>query len=268
MNGTAPSGIVTLLTDFGVQDHYVGVIKGEILRRNPRAVIVDITHQVPPQDVQAAAWLLASSWRSFPAGTVHLCVVDPGVGDTRKALAAEVCGHRFVGPDNGFLTHVLRDCDEWKTRELSRGDLFNQPVSMTFHGRDIFAPIAGALSANLRFDEVGSTLPKPVELDVPTVGVRRDEIRAGVVYIDRFGNVITAVTARHLEWTGMQPGEVVVAINDAVIDRYYPTYAVAGNGPFFLFSSGGWFEVAVKNGSAAEALNIRRGDPVVVRRRA
>src|SRR6185295_11708123 len=166
--------IITLLTDFGSQDYFVGAMKGVILSINPEAAIVDISHEISPQDIQAAAFNLFCCYDNFPAGTIHVAVVDPGVGSNRKPVAIE-CGRRFfVGPDNGLFSWICEREREWRAFQLTNTQFFHQPVSRTFHGRDIFAPIAAELSKGLAMSELGDALSDIVRLE-PLEPKRIDE---------------------------------------------------------------------------------------------
>lgn len=260
-----PNGIVTLMTDFGTVDGYVAAMKGSLLSVNPRAVLVDVTHHIPPQDTTEAAFQLATVWSAFPPGTVHVIVVDPGVGSDRRAVAVELGDQYFIAPDNGLLTLLAANVSPTRVVVLDRTELFRADVSSTFHGRDIFAPVAGHLSAGaVAFEEIGSPtavdslvkLPWSPVQDTPT------RIHAPVVSVDRFGNCRTLIARRHL------PGDlaaVFVRCGDVTVRGIHRTYTDVPVGKTLaLFGSHGGLELAVRGGSAAQSWEIRRGDDVIV----
>ncbi len=252
--------IVALLSDFGLRDSYVAQMKGVLLERVPEAQLVDVSHDVAPGDVLAGAWLLATAWRAFPLRTVFLAVVDPGVGTARRALALEHDGRLGVGPDNGLFTLVL---DSARTVELTRRELWREPVSATFHGRDIFAPVAATLALGTPLDEVGAPLVSPARLPQATPTRREDgSITGHVIHIDRFGNLITDLPAELLPRDGF---EVRVAGRVARVVRTYAESAPGELGA--LVNSAGHLEVALDGRSAASALGLERGATVEVRPR-
>ena len=260
------SSIVTLLSDFGTRDHYVAAMKGVILTRLPEAVFVDISHDVLPRDIATAAYLLAGCRRDFPAGTVHLAVVDPGVGSERLPMALAAAGQFFVGPDNGVFTHILRETEKWSARRIAAEDLMRVPVSATFQGRDIFAPTAAALASGMPFDEVGPPIEKPVELDLPEVIVAEREVRGAIIHVDRFGNLITNIRAGHLAAAGLKPEIMAATIAGESVKDFADYYAAGPHGkPFLLFGSGGYLELAVRGGSAADTLDAERGNAIQIR---
>src|ERR1700694_3990292 len=184
--------IITLLTDFGSQDYFVGAVKGAILSINPQVIIVDITHEIPPQDIEAAAFNLLATYKDFPAATIHVAVVDPGVGSARKPILIE-CGEQFfVGPDNGIFSWICEREGDFRAIHLTNEDFFRHPVSATFHGRDIFAPVAAALSTGVAITEFGQKVGDYVRLDpLRPVAASDGSIEGRVIHIDRFGNCIT-----------------------------------------------------------------------------
>lgn len=243
--------VITLLTDFGTQDSYVAEVKGVLLSRVPGATLVDLTHDVPPGDVWAGQYLLARAWARFPLGTVHLAVVDPGVGPTRRALAARSRGHAFVGPDNGLLTPVL---DGATVVALS----VPPEASPTFHGRDVFAPAAAALATGTPVETLGTAVPDPVRRPPPEPAERAGRWTGAVVHVDRFGTLVTNLPA-----DGVGPGaRVRLAGRDAGPLRR--TFTDVAPGHLLAFAgSGGTIEVAVRDGSAARMLGAAVGTPVV-----
>jgi S-adenosyl-L-methionine hydrolase (adenosine-forming) len=238
--------IVTLLTDFGTADGFVGAMKGVILDRAPDAQLVDLTHDIPPRDVRAAAWALREAAQTFPAGTIHVAVVDPGVGTTRRGLLLEERGQLFVGPDNGVLSLAASAATG---RVLDRPEHFCAEVSATFHGRDVFAAVAGRLAAGLAPEECGSVARSWVRLDEPPATRSPDEIGGRVVHIDRFGNLVTNVGRDLLAeqpWIARLAGRVVGPLRR--------TYGDVAPGEWVAYlGSGGWLEIAIRDGSAREA---------------
>jgi S-adenosylmethionine hydrolase len=258
------SPTITLLTDFGTADHYVAAMKGRILSIAPEAVLVDISHHVSPHDIHQGAYLLSSCWSDFPEGTIHLCVVDPGVGGSRRAMALQAEERIYVGPDNGLATYVLKAHENWSARELTRSDLFNHPVSYTFHGRDIFAPVAAHLANALPFEAVGSKLDHPYEIDIPTVTVRGKSLQGAVIHIDQFGNIVTNIQIENLGWIGLDENDLTMEIAGRSITAMARSYESGGNEPFLILGSGGYLEISVRKGSAAESLNAQVGTAVTV----
>jgi S-adenosylmethionine hydrolase len=234
-----PAPLITLLTDFGSQDPYVGIMKGVILGLCPAARIVDLTHAVIPYRIRQAAFLLEQSWPYFPTGTIHLAVVDPGVGTSRRPLLVEAAGHYFIGPDNGIFSLL----DPARVSEIA---VTAPPASNTFHGRDIFAPAAARL-AN------GESIARPIA-DL----VRFTPQAATVLHIDRFGNVVT----------GLQSADVQsITANGTCIQLRVTTYAEAPADELFLIEgSSGYLEIALNQGSAAVRLHLHVGDPLDVLR--
>ncbi len=244
--------LVTLTTDFGTADGYVGEMKGVLLARAPDAQLVDITHEIPPQDVERARLTIARVWRRFPSGTVHLVVIDPGVGSARVALAVASEGRFLVGPDNGVLSPAL-------IVPGARAVALPTPrgVSATFHGRDIFAPAAAALACGVSIDALGTDCALPVIRRTPEAVRRADgSIEGEIIIIDRFGNAITNVV-------GLHGGTIEIGTMCLPLRH---TYAEVQPGePVCVVGSSGFIEVAVRNGSAARLLGLARGAKLVVR---
>jgi S-adenosyl-L-methionine hydrolase (adenosine-forming) len=244
--------IITLLTDFGTADGYVGEIKGVLLSRVPDAYLVDITHDIPAQDVESARLTLARVWRRFPAGTVHLAVVDPGVGTSRQALAVESDGRYLVGPDNGVLSPALLMGD---ARVVALSVPSN--AASTFHGRDVFAPAAAELASGKPVQELGVPVAEVVVRRTPEPRRRGDGALAGeVIAVDRFGNAITNLVGR-------RPALLEVAGAVLPVRRTYSE--VEPGSPLALVGSTGLIEVAVRDGSAARLLGLDRGSVVLLR---
>ena len=262
--------IVALLTDFGSQDHYVGAVRGAVLAACRDAAVVDLTHDLPPHDVLAAAFSLAAARGAFPGGTTFLAVVDPGVGTARRALALDACGQRFVGPDNGIFTFVLAEQPSARVHEITNAGLYRARVSATFHARDIFGPVAGRLAAGMDLDEVGPPLADPVRLSLePPRQVGAGEWEATVLHVDRFGNLITTFTEADLEAVLAtvlgDPTELVVVVEGMVLP-FVRTYADVCEGEACaVLGSSGRLEVSVNRGNASRQLGAARGAPVRVR---
>ncbi len=252
-------GIVTLLTDFGLSDHYVGVLKGVILRFNPSAQIVDLTHQVEPFDVLGASFTLAAAHSYFPPGTVHAVVVDPGVGGDRRPILAEAGGWLFLAPDNGVLEWIYRRRPA-RVRALQPDRFALQPISNTFQGRDIFAPAAGLLSGGESPERLGDPIEDFARLDLPCPRqVAPGRWQGEVLKVDRFGNLITNFTAAEL------PARFWLTVGQARVEKLHAAYSSAPPGAIFAIAgSSGFIEISVKEASAAAAAGAGPGAPVAV----
>lgn len=243
--------LITLLTDFGLTDHYVGAMKGVICGICPPARIVDITHSVPAYGIAEAAYLLSHAAPCFPAGTIHVVVVDPGVGSARRPVLVQAGGQYFIGPDNGLFRGVAR--------HLTDARYFRHPVSRTFHGRDIFAPVAAHLASGVPAEEFGPLLEScaPWALAGPE-RVADDEWTGTVLHVDHFGNIVTNLSAAEFRRFRLHLG--VHSIEDFAMN-----YADAPAGPFLIAGSGGYWEISANQASAAELLNARAGQTVRLR---
>jgi len=248
------SPIVTLLTDFGAADSYVGEVKGALLSLAPQAVVVDVTHDIAPGDVVAASYVLGRVWRTFPAGTVHLAVVDPGVGTRRRALAADVAGHRFVAPDNGLLSDVFAASD---------ADVVSLPIpgtaSHSFHGRDVFAPAAARLAQGASLAELGAAVSDLVHLPPRRLRTEGADLVGYVVHVDRFGTLVTNLPASAVAAAG-----AVVTLGGRTVAVHTTFSDVAPGSPVALVGSGGTLEIAVRDGRADAVLGVARGGEVRV----
>ncbi|HEX9917897.1 MAG TPA: SAM-dependent chlorinase/fluorinase [Pyrinomonadaceae bacterium] len=260
--------LITLLTDFGAADYFVGALKGAILSVNARARIVDITHEIPAHDVRAGAFTLLAAYGSFPQGTIHVAVVDPGVGSTRRPLLISTQGYFFVGPDNGLFSYVCERETGARVYQLTNEKFFSAHVSSTFHGRDIFAPVAAALSNNVPPEAFGELIDDHVRL-APLAPVRDAcaSWSASIIHIDRFGNLVTNVTPREL--AGEEFGEgVKLEIGGRVISSFRRFYAEETGGAagelFAIWGSAGFLEIAADCASAAHLLHAERGQTVRV----
>ncbi len=253
--------LITLTTDFGGHDWFVGTMKGVVHGIEPRATIIDLTHEISPGNIRAAAFALAASYRFFPKGTVHVSVVDPGVGGRRRAIAVRSRKYFFVGPDNGVLSWALARETVLSVHELKNSAYFLNPVSHTFQGRDIFAPVAAHLCRRVPLNELGPAVNDFVRLDWPEPTKTSAGLRGEVLYIDRFGNAITNLDARRLgdgkNWKVILLGKKVCRIVE-----YYQ--AVPPGRPLAVLGSSGFLELAVNGGNAARRLRIRVGETVLV----
>jgi len=262
--------IITFVSDFRYDDWFVGVVHGVIHALAPEAHVVDLTHSVPPGDVARGAFVLEAAAQDFPPGTVHLAVVDPGVGTKRRALAVSSRRHFFVGPDNGLLEWALCDPDA-VTHSLTEAKFFRAPLSRTFHGRDVFAPIAAALARGEKLKALG-----PVVADAARLPAHAPELRDGtligrVVFIDRFGNALTNLTADAIASSfaeRLDDAQVEVRVLDRRIVGLARSYGDAPVGTLVaIIGSSGRLEIAQVGGAAAGRIGIGEGDQVAVRRR-
>lgn len=255
--------VVALLTDFGLRDHYVGAMKGVVLSVCPDASLVDITHDIPPQDVMAGSLELAAAFEYFPPATVFLAVVDPGVGSSRRAIAAEASGYFFVAPDNGVLSAVFRACAPSMVVELRNARYARSTISRTFEGRDRFAPAAGWIARRTALPELGPAVTDHVALTFPAADVTPSAVRGEVTRVDRFGNLISNIRA---ELLAHLPRPLVVDAAGACGVRVVQTYAdVTAGEVCALVGSSGYLEIAVSGGDASRTLAAGRGTAVVVK---
>ncbi len=253
--------LITLMTDFGLKDHFVGVMTGVIAGIAPRARVVDITHEIEPCQTRQARYLIGQSWRHFPPRTIHLVVVDPGVGSARRPLLVEANAHLFIGPDNGIFSDILA-LPKAKARELTNRKLWLPELSATFHGRDIFAPVAAHLAAGITPAKAGKLIKDALR------GPSMAPVRTGkrfwtgeVVHIDRFGNLITNLTPLDMPELGQRRAALKVGYE--VIDGLSPNYAAAAPGSVLaLVGSGGAIEISVNQGRADRKLGVGLGSPV------
>jgi len=266
-----PNGIITLTTDFGLADSYVGTIKGVILGIAPDARIIDITHDISPQNTHQAAYIVQTFPGYFPPGTIHMVIIDPTVGSDRRAIAFGTPETIFVAPDNGVLTYVWRAAlerwgpEECRVVELAAPRFWLPRVSSTFHGRDIFAPVVAHLARGAALESLGPRLPQLLEADLeqPADG-RTGGIVGRIIHVDHFGNCITNITPRHLEQYGMGE-QIVVHIIDQRIAGLSQTFSDVSVGALAaLIGSTDHLELAVRNGSAAQTLGVGIGDIVRV----
>jgi S-adenosyl-L-methionine hydrolase (adenosine-forming) len=257
--------IITLTTDFGTKDGFVGTLKGVIWGICPQAQIADISHDIPPQDILAGAFALWRAYPFFPPGTIHVAVVDPGVGTTRRPIAARLGGHTFVGPDNGLFTPPLRDAERysWKIEivQLLETRYFLPDISRTFHGRDIFAPTAAHLANGVPLTEFGPAILDPVLLPLPEPERTPTGWRAHITVVDVFGNCTTDLSAADLG----DHKQVSFHVKGHGIDGLVKSYGERSPGDLVaLVDSEAFIEIAQVNGSASKVLDVRPGDLVEV----
>jgi S-adenosylmethionine hydrolase len=257
---------IAFLSDFGTRDHYAGTMKGVALGICPDATLVDITHDIQAHDVLGGALELAGAYKYFPAGTVFVAVVDPGVGSARRGIAAEVGDCRFVSPDNGLLTLVFRETPPKRVVELTERRYARPTVSRTFEGRDRFAPAAAWLAKGIELSALGRPVHDYVMLSMPTPEVAPDAVHGEVLRVDRFGNLVTNVDRRTFEKL-TTAGGIEITIGTQPVGKVVATYAEAAAGEICaLFGSTDHLEIAANGASAAEKLGLARGAPIDIRR--
>lgn len=255
--------IVTLLTDFGYQDAYVGIMKGVILSHAPDAQLVDLTHAIPPQDLAQGAFHLWASVEVFPEGTIHLAVVDPGVGGERRAIACEAGGQFFVGPDNGLLWSAIQRFPHIRVVELTQTSFFRTTISDTFHGRDIFAPVVGHLAHGRTLREIGRPIADPIALDIFDVEGDGQRIWGRILSVDRFGNLCTNLSRGILRmFPEFQELQITVGPHEITTPLSKTFSDVISGSLVVYFNSYGLLEIALRGGSAADFLQIKAHTPV------
>jgi hypothetical protein len=262
-----PNPIITLTTDYGLNDHLVGTLKGVILKINPEATIVDITHNVAPFDLLDGALAIGNAYTYFPARTIHVVVVDPGVGTERRPLLVTAENQYFVAPDNGVLSLIYEREENVVARHVTAEHYYLQPVSKTFHGRDVFAPVAAWLSKGWQTASMGEeisdykkfALPKPKAADGVAKGV--------VMRVDAFGNLVTNFRVEDLPESALTNGEVKFQVGDKAVSRMVPTFGSGNAGePVAYVGSAGYVEIGVNKGNASRTLSIGRGTAVLLER--
>lgn len=252
--------LITLTTDFGEGSPYVAQMKGAILSVNRDVRLIDVTHSIEPQNVLHGAIVLADAWRCFPAGTIHLAVIDPGVGTNRNLVGAHVDDCYFVLPDNGLLTGVLQSHTPSKIVRLSNSRYHRAEVSRTFHGRDIMGPVAAHLSLGVQVDDLGEAQTELTKIDIPEPAFSPHQIVGEVILVDWFGNLITNIGGQL-----MNQSTAEVWLDDRRIGRPIATYGEGTIGqPVALVGSTNWLEISVVNGNAARALDGKKGTEVRV----
>jgi S-adenosyl-L-methionine hydrolase (adenosine-forming) len=258
--------VVAILTDFGVEDTFVGQMKGVILSQCPNAALIDLTHSVPAQDILAGAFHVGAAWHWLPEGTIHVCVVDPGVGSERRAIAVQAAGHTFLSPDNGLLSALMQRHRVDAAFDISGFVPESAYVSRTFHGRDLFAQVAGRLAAGARLDELGNVIDPDelIRIDLPEPEVSPNSILGEIIMIDHWGNAITNISSTVL---GGPDENWAVECGDARTDHLSSSYADAAVGGIVaVVSSMDTVEIAVRDASAASRYDLQRGMPVTLTR--
>jgi S-adenosylmethionine hydrolase len=259
--------VIALLTDFGTRDHYAGTMKAVVLGICPDATLIDITHDIPPHDMMTATLELAASYKYFPAGTIFLVVVDPGVGSARRGIAADTGDYRFVAPDNGVLTAVFKETPARRVVELTERRYARATVSRTFEGRDRFAPAAGWLAKGVDLSALGRSAGTIQQLTIPAPQLTDDLLAGEVLRVDRFGNLVTNID-RKLFDKFIHANGIEISAATHLIGRVVATYAEAAAGEVCaLFGSTDHLEIAVNAGSASDQLNLSRGAPVTIRKK-
>ncbi|OGG54118.1 MAG: hypothetical protein A3F84_09970 [Candidatus Handelsmanbacteria bacterium RIFCSPLOWO2_12_FULL_64_10] len=256
--------IITLTTDFGTRDAYVASMKGVLLTLCPSAALVDITHEVPPQDIQAGAYVLSQACRWFPPGAIHLAVVDPGVGGVRRAIAIRTERYTFIGPDNGLFSRACARERVLEVVQITNRRYALPEISRTFHGRDIFAPAAGHLAQGVPLSALGPPAPDWAQLPDLRPTISGNVMIGGVIHIDRFGNAVTNVTEPDFR-TFVGSGHFEITVHSLALTALSDSYdAVPPDAPLAIFGSGGELEISVNGGGAGSAFGIQRGDEVRV----
>ena len=258
-----PNAIITLTTDYGTNDHLVGTLKGVILKINPDVTIVDITHHVTPYDLLDGALAIGSAFSYFPPRTIHVVVVDPGVGTERRPLLATADNQYFVAPDNGVLSMVYDQDPNVVVRHANAEHYYLQPVSKTFHGRDVFAPVAAWLSKGWQTASMGEEVQDYKRFALPRPKAANGVATGIVMRVDGFGNLVTNFRSEDLSEEARQKGQVKFQIGKHPVSRLVETFALGNAGePIAYVGSSGYIEIAVNKGSAAKTLALGRGTPV------
>jgi S-adenosylmethionine hydrolase len=251
-----PSGIITLTSDFGLSDSYVATMKGVILTINPNARLVDISHEIRHGSILQGARLIRETYPYFPEGTIHLAVIDPGVGGARRPIALQGEGHFFVGPDNGLFSPIIQDSPDAKGVHLIGITYFLPHVTATFHGRDIFAPVAAHLSLGVDLETMGPTIKDPLTLNLPVPHEQKGILYGQITHVDHFGNLITNIDRKGLEHF-LESAQPAVEVGNLVLDRLCTAYQdVEEAEPLALVNSADWLEIAVNLGRASEYLGV------------
>ncbi len=257
---------ITLITDFGLQDEYVGVMKGVMAGINPLANVIDISNTVAAQDTFQAACILNNSYNYFPKGTIHVVVVDPGVGSDRKIICLKTENYLFLAPDNGVLSFVIAKEGSESIREVTNGKFFLPKLSNTFHGRDIFAPVAAHLSNGVSYKELGEIVDKTNEISLPKPILSPDgKLTAEIVYVDSFGNLITNVNKEVIDRMQVEIERVPITMGRKRINGICSAYTDVGdNEALAIFGSSGYLEISVNRGSAGDILKLQKGDKLTL----
>ena len=259
--------IITLLTDFGTKDHYVASMKGVILNINPQCLLVDITHQVNPYDIEEGAFILASAYSYFPKGTIHLSVVDPGVGGIRKPILIVTQNYFFVGPDNGLFTYIAQREKVKQVVALTKKKYFFSKISSTFHGRDIFAPVAAHLSLGIKPNAFGHKIDSLECLGFEEPFIKEGKLLGEILHVDTFGNLVINIDEGKL-FRFIQRRSFVIRAGRKTIHGLKKGYWEAKKGELIaLWGSGGFLEISIREGNAQKILKVKKGDPVWISRK-
>ncbi len=267
------SKFITLITDFGLQDEYVGVMKGVLLSRAPDSTIIDISHSILPQNIMQAGYCLAASYKFFPPGTIHVVVVDPGVGSTRHIICAKMGDYFFIAPDNGVLSLFFNEKEFGETRIVSCEEYYMKPVSRTFHGRDIFAPVVAALAEGMPLKKVGPSVSRDslVHFCYPGVQIALQEgiIRGQITWVDHFGNLVTNIREEDWQRLGIIDitDSVQIVVGNGIVTPSTTSYAEVEPGNYLaVFGSRGFLEIAQNCGNASATLEITAGSVVEIKK--
>jgi len=253
--------IIALLTDFGTKDYFVGAMKGAILNVNENVKVIDITHEIPPQDIRSAGFTLRACYKSFPKKTIFVAVVDPGVGSNRRAILVETGDYYFIAPDNGLLSFIFDEEKQSRVFELTEEKFFAENISRTFHGRDVFAPVAAHLSKGIQPDEFGGEIKDFISFRKANPRkISANKIEAEIIHTDHFGNLITNLTEKDL------PENFALEINGKTISKLQGFFAESEKSEVFIISgSAGFLEIAAFRDSAEKLLNAKSGQKIIVK---
>lgn len=255
--------IITLTTDFGIKDHYVGVLKAVLLSIAPDVRLVDISHQIPPQDIMAGAWVVRNSAMLFPPDSVHLVVVDPGVGTSRKPIAIKIKDQYFVGPDNGIFS-LIADQYEYSGVELNHAKFWRPSPSNTFHGRDIFAPVAAHLANGVELEDLGDPIEKLETYRWAVPISDKDGVQGWIVHIDHFGNLISNIPESMIRKAGAD-ANLKIYVGNTIFDTIVNTFGDVPDGePAAYIGSSGVLEIAINKGDAREMLGVEKGAQISI----
>lgn len=255
--------LITLTTDFGIQDEYVGLMKGVIHSINPGVTVIDLTHYIPPQDIEWAAYMLYCSFGYFPKESIHVIVVDPGVGSERAIKLVKLAGHYFLSPDNGVMTKLVSHFRPEEIWTINNNKYFQENISNTFHGRDIFAPVAAHLSNGVRPESMGEASREITKLTLPEPEITRNEITGHIIHIDRFGNLITDIEQRMVSQFSDSWDDLAIHLSQKSLFGIRKSYTEAGEGDALaIFGSKGLLEISVNKGSAEKVLDMKKGDKI------
>ncbi len=258
--------IITLTTDFDLCDGYAGVMKGVIADINPSVRVIDISHKIVPHDVFQAACVINNSYTYFPKGTIHVVVVDPGVGSSRKIICLKTNDYIFLAPDNGVLSFIIEKEKEHSVREVTNRELFLKEISNTFHGRDIFAPVAAHLSKGQDFKDLGESIKKTNKIDLPKpIRSPGGELTAEIIYVDSFGNLVTNVNREVVDSMKIGAKRLSIMMGRRRINGICDSYTDVGdNEALAIFGSSGYLEISINRGSAGDILKLRKGDKLIL----